>query len=359
MKPVRYIYTCLLLTLLVLASCKEVFYPDEIVSDEKIPVIQGSIIENERPSVVLSWAVNYEERSIVYISGADVWITDDNGNNRQFIETVPGRYYPDDESYIGVCGHTYVLHVEIDGELYESYPETIHPAPVIDSLYAIPVRETEETLNQFGSVITKTIEGLDIYASLRGATDSTCFLRFHTDVMKETSYILNPNSFFPVYVYEWRTWTMDHIYSVRHTFKSGQDQVLPEHYTGFLEFDYNSALNTDERTAPYPEGWVVSMHVYSVTPGIYQYYRSIGQQLNSDINIFAPVPSQVKGNINCVTNEYEKVIGVFEAASEVVFHKGFSWVDDETYRSVEIDTFPGNPGTGSLRDFPPSFWVSF
>jgi hypothetical protein len=153
--------------------------------------------------------------------------------------------------------------------------------------------------------------------------------------------------------------TIDNLYSVRHTYKREQGQVLPGHFTGFLEFDYNSSLESEAQSAPYPDGWVVSMHVFTVTPNIYQYYMSIGQQLNVNNSIFAPVPSQIKGNIKCVSDEYGKVIGAFEASTEIVYHKGFSWVNEHKYRSVMIDSFPQNIDMGSVRNIPPSFWVSF
>ena len=81
----------ILLSVVLLSSCKEVFYHDEIVSNEKIPVIQGIIIENKQPEVNLTWATYYEENEVSYISDAIVWITDDAGNIETLQETAPGN----------------------------------------------------------------------------------------------------------------------------------------------------------------------------------------------------------------------------------------------------------------------------
>ncbi len=96
-------------------SCREVFYPDDIVSEERIPVIQGNILENQSRGL-LSWAANYEGSSTDHIGGANVWITDDSGNSKKLHGIGSRKVSPEDETYTGTCGREYVLHVEIDGE---------------------------------------------------------------------------------------------------------------------------------------------------------------------------------------------------------------------------------------------------
>jgi hypothetical protein len=349
----------ILLAALLIASCKEVFFPDDIISDERIPVIQANIFENKIPEVKISWAINYEDRKSGVISGASVWMTDNEGNSVDFNDAGKGVYTPENIEFKGVSGREYVLHAEINGLLYESYPEKIYPAPVIDSLYAVPLKKTLESLNAQGYIIKTSAKGLDIKADLSGNSDSTCFFRYHTDICQEIAYTLNPNSMQPIQVYEWNSWILDKTYSVSHTFKSAAGQVVPEHNTGFLEFKYDPYQASESQTAPYPIGWIVSMHVFSISPGIYQYYKSIEQQLNADNSIFAAVPSQVKGNIRCITDEYSKVIGIFEAGAETVLYKGFSFIDEKRYRSIPLVSFPDNPGAGSLRNSAPAFWISF
>ena len=350
-----------LLIILLILSCKEIFYPDEIISNEGIPVIQGIILEDKTPEVKLTWATYYEDKTLSYITDALVWITDDAGNNETLEETAPGIYTDIGGDFTGVSGRTYTLHVEIpsSGLTYESTPERISLPPDLDSLFAVPVERTVAEVSSLGNLITREKKGLDVKISLSMNSDSTRFFRFQTDILTQITFILNPNSMLPTYVYEWKSSILDKIFSVDYSFFSNSKQVVPEHDAGFLEFVYNGYLSNDESTAPYTDGWAVSMHVYAISNNVYQYYNSIAEQLNAENQIFAPVPSQIKSNVSCVSSENEKVIGVFEAASETIFYKGFSWLNLEAYISKELEYFPEDLGDGTTYNIPPDFWIEW
>ena len=346
------------LILLTLAACNEVFYADDIVSDEKIPVIQGIILEGQSPEVKLTWATNYEESGINYITGASVQISDDMGNEEVLEETTEGTYIPVDGSFKGIRGRTYELHVELpSGTVFESRPEKILPPPELDSMYAIPLVKTIYELNAYGNLIGREQEGLEIMAALYRTTDSVCYFRFRTDVLTQITYTLNPNSLMPTDVYEWKSSILDNVFDVEYTYGLGALQVVPEHNPGFVEFVYNSFLSNDASTAPYTYGWVVSMHVSSVSANIYNYYNSIAQQLNGTNLIFAPVPSQIKGNITCSSNKDEKVIGAFEAGSERTYYKAYAWKNDSSYIRKDLEDFPSGLDDGRTYNLPPAFWV--
>lgn len=347
-----------LLVLLALVACKDVFYADDIISNEKIPVIQGIILEGQSPEVKLTWATNYEENGITYIRDATVRISDDLGNDELLEEIVDGVYVPVNSGFKGVRGRTYTLHVELpSGTIFESEPEKILPPADLDSIYAIPLERTIFEVNSTGSLIERDQKGLEVKTAIHRISDSVCYFRFRTDVLTEITYILNPNSLLPTDVFEWKSSILDNVFDVEYTYPLSAWQVVPEHNPGFLEFVYNPLLNSDASTAPYTHGWIVSMHVYSISANVYNYYNSIAQQLNGTNLIFAPVPSQIKNNISSVGEGNEKVIGVFEAGSEIIFYKGFSWVNDEVYYSVDLDFYPSGLGDGRTFNIPPDFWV--
>ncbi len=356
MKRIIYIISVFLI-FFHLISCKEVFYPDEIISNEQIPVIQGSIHSEMPPEVKLTWAIPYEEKQISYINGAQVWITDDLGAYEALENTAPGIYTPVNAGFTGVLGRTYTLHVEMpSGKVYESTPERISSKPEIDSLFAVPTKRTVTTLSSIGSSVTTIKEGLEINASLSKDTGATCFYRFETDYVAQTEYTLAPYSFNPIKVYEWNSYILDEVYSVDFSFSSSLQQVLPEHNAGFLEFIYNSFLSDEESTAPYTGTWVVTMHIYSISNLVYQYYHSILEQLNATNEIFAPVPSQIKCNVRCTNDDNEKVIGIFEAASETIIYMAFKWIDINKYKKQELDFYP-EVGLGITYHVPPAFWI--
>ena len=88
-------------------------------------------------------------------------------------------------------------------------------------------------------------------------------------------------------------------------------------------------------SAPIIIGWVISFKVYAISSDVYNYYQSVGAQLNSTDQMFAPVPSQVKSNIHCTTHPEQPVIGLFEATSSRTYYKAFRWINMDTYEYVE------------------------
>lgn len=353
--------------IMLLSSCKEVYYPDEIISNEKIPVILGSINEGKPPEAQLSWAADYEQNQLTsYIQDALVWITDDAGSYEMMEETARGKYAPVNENFVGIMGRTYTLHVETPEEnLYESTPERISSTARLDSLFAVAVDRTRYIRTESGNLFPREEEGLDVMLSLNKESDSTCYFKFKTDVLTEIVYsiviedTLNPDSLMVDTLYEWTSSVLDDFYSVRFTHSGLSGQVIPEHNTGFLEFIYDPWLATAVKSAPLIYGWVVSAHVYTVSGNVYQYYNSVAEQLEASDRIFAPVPSQIKSNLYCVNNIDNKVMGVFEASSEIVFHKAFQWIESGIFISKDVDNFPENPGNGSVEGEPPDFWITF
>ncbi len=116
---------------------------------------------------------------------------------------------------------------------------------------------------------------------------------------------------------------------------------------------------SDTYTAPVIIGYVVSLKVYAISSDVYNYYQSVGAQLNSNDQMFAPVPSQVKSNMQCITHPDLPVIGIFEATSSRTCYKAFRWIDMNTYQSVELESFPDDIQAGSKLYFPPDFWINF
>lgn len=341
-------------------SCKEVYYPDDIESTERIPVIQGTIHENDVPLVQLSWALRYGDWQTEYISGAEVQVMDDQGNSVYLQETSSGNYTAPSGEYKGVPGRIYTLMVRLpDGHEYVSSPAPLLSQPLIDSLYADPDIREVYSYSAYNEPISEFQEGLHIMADLSCIADSTVYYRFNTEVVKEITYDENPRTLAVKVVYVWETSTLDYVYSVNKTVEYNDWQVLREHPVGFLHFDYNIHLETDKKTAPYPVGWVLIFKVYAVSAEVYDYYNSMALQLNAKDQIFAPVPSQVKSTVHCLTDPEKDVIGVFEASSVTTVYKAFAWKNAEVYQSKVLESFPEDVQDGMIKNFPPEFWVTF
>lgn len=352
-------FVLILIGLLVCNSCKELYYP-EVVTNEKILVILGNIQHNHNPQIKLTWATQYKESKISYIDDAIVWISDDLDNDEYLKPTSNGSYAPENINFKGILGRTYTLHVEMaTGEVYESTPEKILPAPQIDSLYAEPVKKIEYQLNGLENLIALEKVGLEVKTNLSSRSDSTCFFRFKTGLYTQSSYIRYPNDARPQQVYLWSSTMLDKPNSIGVSYFGDSGQILPEYDQVFLEYIYNPLGGSNTTTQILIEGWVVSTFVYSLSSNAYNFYSSISRQLDAGNRIFSPIPSQVESNIICLNNENRKVVGLFEACDEVVCYKAFKWTSLEEYRSFELDTFPQNIGAGEITNHCPEFWVSF
>jgi len=341
-------------------SCKEVYYPDEIISNEKIPVIQGLIVEDGSPEATLSWALGYKEQSTEYINDARVYVTDDEGNSEDLTSVGNGKYNGFTGEIIGTMGRTYTLHVELpDGKTYASKPETIARHPVVDSLYASPVLQTFNTYNSSNEPISEVQEGLSLKADLSGSGDSSLYYRFHTKVVKETMYTVGIGTPGSYSVFGWQSYTIDKSYSSGISVTQGLNQVLKDHDIGFVRYYYDVNLETQNSTAPYTIAWILTCDVYSISQDVYNYYQSIEKQLNSSDQMFAPEPSQIKGNVQCENNPDEKVIGIFEASSKTTAYRAFGWESLTKCYHKDLDYFPPDVTGGSVDRFPPSFWINF
>jgi hypothetical protein len=343
-------------------SCTEVYYPDDIESTDRIPVIQGVIHENEGPYARLSWALRYGDTQTEFISGAEVQVTDDQGNLVTLQETFNGYYTETSGEFKGMVGRTYTIHVRLpNGNEYESSPAYMYGQPRIDSLYANPGIRKINSVSATNTLYTENQQGLYVLADLSYSADSVIFFRFHTKVLNEITYTENPGTLSAQIVYKWNTSILGEVYNVNKTTEYDDWQLLREHSVGFLHFNYDPDPESYSswRTPDFPSCWVLISKVYTISPEVYEYYHSMDLQLNANDQMFAPVPSQVKSTIQCISDPARDVIGVFEASSVVTVYRAFGWKNDEEYQYKELESFPEDIQDGMIRNYPPDFWVLF
>jgi hypothetical protein len=337
-----------------------VYYPGAIDSTRKIPVIQGMILEGQTPSVTLSWALGYKDQKQEFISGANVDVTDNLGNSVTLAETSGGKYIALSDEFKGIQGRIYTLHVELpDGNEYASTPVLLHNHPLIDSIYADPATRTAYTYNENNEPVPDEQVGLNVLGDLSANSDSVIYYRFNTKVLKEMLYTVELYTPQMYSIFLWETSVLDNNYSVDFTFAQNGRQVLREHPVGFLRYYYDVTLETESSTAPYTIAWVLIFNVYSISHDVYDYYNSLAQQLTSNGEIFAPLPSQIKSTVRCINDPANDVIGVFEASSLSTVYKAFGWVSLDEYMEKDLSFFPDLDHGGTVERIPPYFWINF
>jgi len=346
--------------LMCLASCEDIYYPKEIISNSKIPVIQGMLVEGHAPVVTLSWAMGYYDKVQENISGAKVSVYDIDGDSIILDESTPGTYTTFSNAFIGVQGKTYKLNVTLpNGHSYVSNQVFLSRKPQIDSIYAKPGINTVYSYDENNVPFPEDQEGLFIYSDLSLTSDSLFFFRFSTVVVKQSLYndLVGTLAEHPVFL--WQSNQLDNRYTVDFSATTNNRQVIREHPNGFLHYYFDASAQSETMTGTYISGWVLTLKVYSISRDVYDYYNSISQQVNGNNQLFAPDPSQVRSNIRCVDEPNSKIIGVFEASSYAVVYKAFQWESLTKYRFKVLETFPDNVGAGISPRFPPPFWVFF
>jgi len=361
MKVIKITGILLVVVIITITSCREVYFPDDIRSLEHTLIIEGMICEGFSPEVSISYAMGYYENTQIPLSNVTVFITDNSGNQVELPEESAGSYRPVSDEFTGVNGRVYTLHVNTpDGNEYESDPVKINEKPVIDSIYARLGELDVYSYNSDGEPVTKTKiqNGFYLFTDLSAETNSTVYYRFNTSVIKLFSYLIQPPmapQASSIYIWE-RPAVIDDFYSVDFIIANNGRQILPEHKIGYLQWiDNPPRYAITSSTTP----WVLILKVYAISAGVYDYYHSIDRQLNSDNQMFAPVPSQIKTNIHCVNDPARTVSGVFEASSMAVSYKAFLFINKNMFRSKILTTFPDYLESGSQSGDPPDFWVGF
>jgi hypothetical protein len=349
----------LLVLIINVTSCRELYFPDDIRSLDQTLVIRGMICDGSSPTVNITYAMGYYENTEIPVSNATVIIRDNLGNQVGLVEESAGSYKPASDEYKGIPDRNYTLHVVTpDGNEYESDPVRINEKPVIDSLYA-QAGELDIILYfpDGEPYMDKIREGLHLYTDVSGTTNSTLYCRFNTSVIRLYSYLLSTFGGMVAY-YVWDSPSpVDDFYSVDFTNEKYGQQMLPEHKIGYLPWNFPEDLSPNASSVN--TYYIIILKVYSISPEVYDYYHSIDRQLNSDNQMFAPVPSQINSNIHCINNPLRTVTGVFEASSMTAAYNAILYLGKDKIRSKILTEFPDSLKSGFQTVNPPDFWISY
>jgi Domain of unknown function (DUF4249) len=284
-------------------GCVTNFDPNINENDTKL-VIDGLITNQAGPyKVVLQYSYPYTNKTGVRtIAGATVEISDDKGTKETLIERGQGLY--ETVNIRGVIGRKYKLNIKTpDGKKYESIPELLKPVSEFGTLYT----EFQETRSP----------------AMRGQ------FNMFIDVKDPDS----PDDF-----YRWK-WThyedITHCLVVVSTGANGEQirtrnkccgecwKIEPCNGCIMLANDRLTNGKTITRIPlgkiPYTDisGYFIAFEQYSLTAEAYQFWKGVDSQINNSGGIFDLPPATVAGNISCISQPEEQVLGFFGASSVV------------------------------------------
>lgn len=287
-----------LIIILFFAGCVEKFTP-EIDEVQYSPVVEGLITDQpEVYTIRLYWSIPVGERKIIPMGRCAVEVHDDQGHIYKFTETLtPGTYVSDSTTFQGVVGRKYTLCINtknatLKGYSYESIPVEMQAVPQIDSLY-YEKAQINGTLPWGGQE-----EGYQIYLDTYDPTGECRFFRWeYTETWKfEIPYAV-PNQ---------KCWITNNsrVINIKNTTFHSDNRIVC----------HPVVLITNE-TDRLSRRYSIIVNQYSLSEEEFAYWeklRNVAQDVGSLYDI---IPCSIPGNIFCVENPDEKILGYFSVSA--------------------------------------------
>jgi len=369
LKPVagNHIYAIVLLLLVIISSCREVYYHDTRHLEDVI-IVEGLVSDLEGPHhIKLSYSEVFSEDEEntpgeayplpgirpVELTGATVNVADNHGKIFPFTEESPGHYYSD-STFSGVRGDSYTLIIETpDGEKYESSPQKL-PEPVrTDTLvYTDAIRETLLP-TYYGRLIRFRTAGREIFSDVKVTDEYPAMYRIISrllvlyDVQREE-----------VNEFRWKHIPVSDMININSLIRQSENGIIKNHEIGFFP-TRASSLGIFEDLGETIVRQFVLISYSSLNMDGWNFYSAAEDQINREDRIFDPASKQLPSNIYCVTDPGRLAIGLFEVSAitnETWLIIEYPWVDFIRFMKVRDlhhipDRGSGVYGIDNLPDF--------
>lgn len=312
-------------TFLLFNTCIDPFTPD-IAQGKQFVVINGQVTDEEGYQYAeISLTSSYTDRDRKPLNDCQAKIIDDKGNEFDMEQYADGKYRTwIDKQYLQQ-GNQFKIQVALDngnGKRYESEFDTLHSCPDIDSIYYEYAEKTSD--NQEGST-----DGVQFYIDFNATGNFARNYRweavetweYHSEHLIEGIYYgitsiagkykLNLHFVDPEAEYE----LMHSLYTCYRTSK------IKRIYT------YTSGLKSDKKVNRLPLYFVTNaenrLHIkysilikqFALSDAAFEYWSHLESQSQAQGGLYETQPYELKGNIKCIDDENETVIGYFGASS--------------------------------------------
>jgi len=273
------------------AGCITKFVPETGETDEMI-VVEGLLTDQEGPNtVIISKSLPLGKvSSRKPLRGCTVRISDDSGNNYLLTEQAPGTYTTYSR---GMLGRKYTLEIQAD-HLYRSLPVEMKPVPPIDSLFYQKVTIADPGL------LSQREEGCQIYLNTNDPEGKCKFFRWD---YTETWEFRLPYAM-PVNRICWITLNSPEI-NIKNTSGLSENKI----FRFPLKFVSNK---TDRLKVKYS----IMVNQYSLNEDEFVYWEKLQNVSEETGGLYDITPSSIPGNIYCVDDPAEKVLGYFSVSAE-------------------------------------------
>lgn len=276
---------------ILLAGCIEPYTPPEVEQGDSLLVVDGFINVNGKSIITLNRTQNLlETLATPSETGAVLSIEDENGNLAFLVEEKPGKYSLAARSF---NTSKYRLNIKTkDGKEYASEFIPLKNSPPIDS-------------------VTWTItsdKGVQVYVNTHDVENKTLYYRW---IFEETWQYTSAFQSAYIYVNKKPVLRTDNIFECWNTRNSNKIHVGTSNN---LEQDIISQFplvyigRQDEKTR---YKYSILVKQFALSRDAFEYWQQLEKTTEDLGTIFSPQPSQVIGNLKCLSNSTEAVLGFF------------------------------------------------
>jgi len=338
----------LILLVILLGSCTIEFHPETDESQDLL-VVDGMITnQNQVNRIRLSRSTPVgTPLGSRAVKGAAVTITDEKGIFTTLAESPDGTYCTDSTKFTGRVGGSYSLNIKINNSIYATDFIEMKPVPPIDSLYY--EKEVIVSSNDTNDVD----EGCRIYVDSYDPSGKCMYYRW--DYTETWEYQIPFNVTNKIcYVTE-----NSDVVLIKNTSPYSQARVT--------KFPVLFISNETDRLK---ETYSILVNQYSLNESEHKFWDRVQSVAQNIGNLYDITPTAITGNIKCITNPKETVLGYF-SISAVTQKRLF--IDDHFYglpgfyTYCATDTVSGTlPETGLNTDYwvivdfgdeEPPFWI--
>lgn len=328
-----------------LVSCVEEFQP-QLEETDPLLVVDGKISNLEGPYTInLARSTGLNIQDIEVVTGAEVYILEENGPTVSLEEIAPGTYVTAKNALQGQVGKSYKLQVNIQGQRYESDYELLKKPTAIASVE--PRFEYQAT---FAS--PEDVPGIQFYINTEESTFKEDFYlwklegtyQYHSSLLIHYVY---DGSFHEFQNHDTLN-TCYKSYDIGGVFTAGTEnlsvaQVVDKPLYFLPAIDSRLSVRYSLLTTQ-----------YSLDKEAYEFWKEVEMQSAGGESLYTTQPYQIRGNVKNVNRPDEAVLGYFTVAG---VSQNRIFVDKPLEANIVLeDCIPDPLALMLIYDLPPEYW---
>jgi len=314
-------------------SCIVDYDPDHINSIDNLLVVDG-MITNDVTSVRLTRSIMLkDEFKDEYITNAQLTVERDDGIFYSMMEHTGKGFYSIKTGDLDPS-YKYRLNISLDGKEYQS-----------DFLYPVITSEIDK--------ITPVKRGagkpVSITVSTHGSDDQSTYFRWqYKEIWEFKSSLFATEGELNG---EWMRFNMDTPNNVYYCWGRDSSKTIILESTNKLSENIISEKKLIEME-PSDERLSILYYIYvqqnQLRKEAFDYFSNIQKNIEQTGGLFSPVPSEMKGNIVCISDPDEPVIGYVEVSTTTIKEQFmpelinlYEPLEDTCGKNITTESFPG------------------